>query len=269
MHNESSLPVLESTAAAEADETLVGKQFKPYNILVCIPSHETIPALFAYDLCQMMNLTLSVMPSEMGHDLGLAMNIGTYIHKSRTELLEQALASGASHILWLDSDMRFPPDALLRLLRHQKPVVGINYSKRRFPPEFVAIKRVPDPEALDDFGEFLLTNEESTGLAEVDAVGFGMVLMETEGMEALPDPRHEPWFTYKQTKAGQTIGEDVYFCKYMLQERLKHRILVDQDLSWECAHIGSFQYRCSHAALAMEDGLVNYPTPAVAAEEAA
>lgn len=247
----------------QQDEQIVGN--KPFNILVCVPTHEQVHALFAYDLAQMMNLTLAVMPAEMGHDVGLAMNIGTYIHKSRTELLEMALQAGATHVLWLDSDMRFPADALLRLLQHQQPVVGINYSKRRMPPEFVAIKRVPEVDGDGDLGEICVTDERSTGLEEVEALGFGCVLMETEALMGLPDPRQEPWFFYQLTNDGRTIGEDVYFCKFMLRDKLGLRIFVDHDLSWQCSHIGSFEYRTSHAAAAMHDGYVNYDP---AAEEA-
>jgi hypothetical protein len=37
---------------------------------------------------------------------------------------------GASHILFLDSDMTFPPDTLQRLLDHKVPIVGADYVKR-------------------------------------------------------------------------------------------------------------------------------------------
>lgn len=239
----------------EDDEVLIGH--KPFNILVCIPAHYKCHSLFTYSLTQMTNLTIAVLGPQ--HDVGVAMNIGTYVHKSRTELLQAALNADATHVLWVDSDMRFPADALLRLLRHQVPVVGINYAKKDMPPEFVAIKRVPEAEAAEgDYGAFLRTDEKSTGLEEVDAVGFGLVLMETAALADLPDPGKDPWFWYKQTSDGRTIGEDVYFCKYMLQERLGQRIFVDHDLSWECSHIGDFEYRCAHAALAEDDGSVRY-----------
>ena len=199
----------------------------------------------AFDLAQMMALTVSFMPPDEGHELGLHMNVGTYIHQSRTELLQSALELGASHVLWLDSDMRFPTDSLLRLLKRDVPVVGINYSKRRLPPEFVAVKKIPWE--ADEVGEACITSEESTGLEEVDALGFGMVLMETATLVNLPDPLHDPWFWFDKTPAGRVIGEDVYFCKFMLQDRLSQRIFVDHDLSKECAHIGGFEFRCDHA----------------------
>jgi len=248
---------------AQPDEQIIGAN--AMNILVMVPCGEMLHSLFAYDLVQMMNLTLSVMPPNAG-DIGLMMNIRTYIHRSRTELLEGALAAGATHVLWLDSDMRFPPDALLRLLQRDLPIVGINYAKREMPPSFVAIKKVPDPDDPSAKGQVLVTDEKSTGCEEVDALGFGCVLMETSALIGLPDPKVEPWFSYRQTASGDTIGEDVYFCKYMLQERLGQRIFVDHDLSWDCAHLGAFSYKTAHAAAARDDGSVNYEP---AAQEAA
>ncbi len=223
----------------------------PYNIMVVVPSHEYVHALFTYDLCQMMNLTVAAMPAHLGHELGFALNIGTYIHKSRTELLQTALEQGATHVLWVDSDMRFPQDALLRLLQHQVPMVGINYSKRRWPPEYVAIKRIPEKEG--DVGEFLRTDADSEGLEEVDAVGMGLVLMETDFLANLPDPKKEPWFGFKTLADGREVGEDVYFCKFIVKDLLGQRIFVDHDLSWECSHIGTHEYRCGHAAIMADE----------------
>lgn len=219
---------------------------QPFKIIVSIPTHEHVHALFAYDLAQMMTLTTSLMPPDEGHSLGLAMNIGTYIHNSRTELLQQALETKSTHVLWLDSDMRFPADSLIRLLKHRQAVVGINYSKRRIPAEFVAVERMPTKKDL--VGRFLYTGRESEGLAEVQSMGFGMVLMETAALVNLPDPKHDPWFWFAKTEDGRTIGEDVYFCTEMLRKRLKLRLFVDQDLSWQCEHMGSFGYKCAHAA---------------------
>lgn len=219
----------------------------PIRLQILIPTHEKVDALFAFDLGQMMAFTAAVMPENCA--IGMEMNIGTYIHKSRTELLQSALSSGATHVLWLDSDMRFPKDAFVRLLQRNVPIVGINYSKRRMPPEFVALKKIPWDGGP---GEVLETPDDATGLVEVDALGFGCVLMETATLVNLPDPQYDPWFWFDKTPEGRTIGEDVYFCKFMLQDMLNQRIFVDQDLSLQCAHIGQFEFRCDHVVQAEE-----------------
>jgi hypothetical protein len=188
--------------------------------------------------------------------IALAFNVGTYVHKSRNELLLDALTAHeqdperprATHILWLDADMRFPRDAAIRLLKHQVPVVGINYSTRKMPPEFVAIKQITQDEDATSGSKLVSDWEESTGLEEVDAIGFGFVMMEAAALVNLPDPRYDPWFFFEMTKHGTLMGEDVYFCVKMLKERLGLRVLVDHDLSKDCSHIGDFEYKLYHPA---------------------
>jgi hypothetical protein len=213
-------------------------------LAICVPCYEKVDALFAYDLAQLVSVTMSVMPEGQGHDIGILMNIGTYVHQSRQELLQAAIDSGATHVLWLDSDMRFPADAFLRLLKHELPVVGVNYVKRRVPPEFVAVKRTRKG---DQPGMALETWDHSTGLEEVELLGFGCVLMATSALQKLPDPTLEDWFAYGKTEEGDPIGEDAWFCMKMLRDKCEQRIFVDHDLSKECGHLGQFEFKTYHA----------------------
>jgi len=222
----------------------------PINLGIVIPTMEHVHALFAYDLAQLMGYTASVMPDHCS--IGLHMNVGTYIHKSRTELLQDALAAGATHILWLDSDMRFPQDAAIRLLQRQVPFVGINYSTRRMPPEFVGIKKVPRGDDDPADGIRLQTLDESEGLEEVDALGFGCFLMEAATLVNLPDPAYDPWFWFEKTRYGMEVGEDVFFCLRMIQDTLNDRIFVDHDLSKECGHLGTLEYKIYHPWVTIE-----------------
>ena len=48
----------------------------------------------------------------------------------RNSTVEIALQQGCDYIMWIDSDMKMPPDTLLKLLRHQTDIVGATYSKR-------------------------------------------------------------------------------------------------------------------------------------------
>lgn len=214
-------------------------------IQILVPTHDNIPALFAYDLAQMMAFTTAIMPE--GVELGLSFNIGTYIHISRNELLHDAMEQGADYALWLDSDMRFPREMLVALLNRDKNVVGINYSTRRVPPQFVASKNVrTQPERV-------ATLASSEGLEEVDIIGFGGVLINMDILRDLPHYKDEPWFHFDRADDGGLIGEDSYFCLRILQDRLGEKIYIDHDLSKACAHIGSFEYKTDHAELTVEE----------------
>ena len=70
---------------------------------------------------------------------------GTYLPQQRMTLVKEAFQSGSTHILWIDSDMRFPKDALIRLLDRDLPIVGANYPMRRTPiiPTATNLKGMP------------------------------------------------------------------------------------------------------------------------------
>lgn len=207
-------------------------------ITIAIPTHDTVPALFTYDVASLCAYTVAALPEDVA--FGINMVSGTYVHAARQELADAVLEQGADWVLWLDSDMRFPRDALVRLLQHRESVVGINYAKRGVPSGFVAIKTVGNP------GEQLETRGDSAGLEEVQALGFGCVLIRGTVLHQLPDPKETPWFQHRHMGGGLWIGEDVHFCEMLRAAGV--RLFVDHDLSRDCAHIGQFEYRLEHAA---------------------
>lgn len=209
-------------------------------IAIAMVSHDMVPIGFAYDLANLVAFTAASLPE--GTELGVNLVSGTYVHAGREQMLKGdgrnngLLAQGVTHILWVDTDMRFPKDALARLWQHNVDMVGINYSTRGAPCNYVAIKTVGDDENV---GCKLETTSDSEGIEEVDAVGFGMVLMKAKAMNNMPID--EPWFWFEYLpKRRQMIGEDVYFCS--LLKKHGGRIFVDHDLSRKCAHIGQYEY---------------------------
>lgn len=212
-------------------------------VMVVVPTHDNCKALFAYDLAQMMGFTSAALLEPQGPLKGINLSFltGTYIHRARQRLVEAALEQDADYILWLDSDMRFPPDTLVRLLNRDKDLVGANYSKRGFPPEFVAVKSIQNDEQC-------VTGPDSEGVESVEALGFGVVLMRVSALLDLHNPRgpEGPWFFFKwDEEKGSAFGEDVYFCELFRQAG--HEIFVDHDLSKLCGHIGDFEFRVEHA----------------------
>jgi len=200
-------------------------------VMIAIPSHDMVPMRFAgalAALCAFPGHAFAGTP-----EINILLN--TYVYDARERLAEQAVASGASHVLWIDSDMTFPRDALLRLLTHDVAMVGINYSTRVSPPVFVAKAN----------GARVRTSGGSTGLQEVEGVGFGLVLMRTIVLEMTMDagaPIFGPkWIPERK----QFMGEDFAFCERARAAGVA--IYVDHDLSKECAHIGAREFRTSDA----------------------
>lgn len=217
-------------------------------VMVAVPTHDMVPALFSYDLAGMMAFTCSnfVGPDRLIESVGLVFLTNTYIHRARQELAEEAIKRGVDCVLWLDSDMRFPKETLIYLLKHNEDIVGVNYSKRGIPPEFVAAKSHSPPERL-------VTGPDSTGLEEVESVGFGVVLMRASVLRTLDPPERSghPWFWHEWVAEGDThVGEDVFFCR--MAREAGFTVYVDHDLSKACAHIGTLEFTTEHPLAVLE-----------------
>lgn len=224
-----------------------------YNISVVVPSGTEVKAYFAFDLANMMIYTAEnyLKPGNLSK-LNLAFQVATYIHSARQILADASLNIGSHYTLFIDSDMRFPPDALIKLLLHGKPMVGINACTRSIPPRFTAIKAVTGPNG--EAGTILRTEPDSTGLEAVEGIGFGMVLIRQDVFLALPPPTELPWFWFDWIKGheGNTqVGEDVHFCKLVREAGFE--ILVDHDLSKKIKHIGNMEFDSS-CPLSYEEG---------------
>lgn len=216
---------------------------KKLKISILIPTHDVVPALWANDLACMLAYT-GEMVGEKVH-IQLLMLTNTYIQQARNKLVAHALSEEQppDYLLFIDSDMRFPKDALFRALAHDKDVVAVNYSTRQSPAQYISIKERGYIGPVGDFRQNRLpTLEESTGLEKAHAVGGGFLLMKAHIFENLP----YPWFHIEAKPGGEVVGEDVYFCR--LLEDAGIDVWVDHDLSKMIGHIGQFIYKTEHAA---------------------
>jgi hypothetical protein len=161
---------------------------------------------------------------------GIGFNVirGTILPSSRQSLAREALETGVSHTLWIDTDMAFPKDTLHRLARADKDMIGINARGRRPPYPFLA-------EATATAR--LETKKDSTGIVEVHRVGFGLVLIKTDVFRKMD----APFFDFEWLKETASFrGEDYYFCEKARTYGVE--FWVDHDLSKQVAHIGDFAF---------------------------
>lgn len=202
-------------------------------IAIAIPSHDLAPVAFASDLAAMAIYSRAALDPEVS--LGVTTLAGTYIHSARRRMLKLCIAAKCTHILWLDSDMRFPPDALVQLLNRNLPLIGINYAQRVFPTDFVAFERLSE-----EGNTKLATLPDSTGVVPVDALGFGCLLMRQDVFKVLPPLAEDPWFGFDWRPDENEVGEDVHFCRMIKARGIQP--YVDQDLSKQCGHSGMFHF---------------------------
>jgi hypothetical protein len=207
-------------------------------VCVAVPSGDDVKAAFAFDLTQLVGATIG---ARKDIDVRLSTVQGTIIHTARRDLVRMALKGDCTHILFLDSDMRFPRNALVRLLSHGVPIVGANYVTRRPNPKPVTFASDTSDK------ERVYTELTSTGLQEVDSTGFGVMLIHLDVFRNLS----EPWFSFEWKTPQWMVGEDVYFCRKARTE-LEVPTFIDHDLSQEIRHVGTYEYHMTDALVARD-----------------
>ena len=144
---------------------------------------------------------------------------------NREKLAKQALDEGATHVMFLDDDMKFHPRVLSILLGRRQDIVVTNYLIKTMPPvDFVAV-------GLD--GERVPLREGDTGLLPVLYSGFGVSLFRTEVLRKIP----QPWFmpVFNPEKCEYTTEDNPFFAR---ARAAGYTVYLDQDASQLVEHIG-------------------------------
>ena len=148
------------------------------------------------------------------------LRISCDIVSSRTWLVNEAIKNGGTHILFVDSDMVFPPQVINRLLSHGKEIVGVQYNKREFP-----LKGVYEP----------LGEKSETELYKAKHVGTGLMLIDLSIFTKLGSP----WFNFGRDSQGAlALGEDVWFCN--TARDAGHDVWIDPTIL--TGHCGEYTY---------------------------
>ncbi len=204
----------------------------PPKLGIVIPSGDQVHANFA--------MSLAAMTYSMGIPLALINQKGSSIAANRNNGLQQCLDHGMDWCLMIDSDITFPSDAALRLLKHaiqnDLDIVGATYARRSVPHNNLAVP---------------LNRESATvsGLTEVEALPTGFLMIRVACLAQMK----RPYFRFHAIEEGEAlpamfrdmapdtgepriIGEDYYFCVAAKSAGL--RIWLDSDLSFELVHWG-------------------------------
>jgi len=168
-----------------------------------------IQADFLYSFIQMEKPAFSLIHGDNGP-----------IDTLRNDIVEKALAIGATKLIMMDVDMIYHPKTISSLLARKLPVVGA-LTFRRYPPfdalmlrEKKLTERISGYESVEEW--------EEGDLVEVDATGAGCLMFDTSIFRKLP----RPWFKFvKDADTGATVGEDIGLCQNM--KAAGYKIFVD------------------------------------------
>lgn len=146
------------------------------------------------------------------HDVTFRIAYGYQVDVNRNKLCSQVLAGTYSHIFFVDSDVRVPPDALDYLLSCDEDIVLGYYSHRGQRTWDGTTSSLVKPDQIG-YSELFTTDELSKMYGrdrrkiEVGAGGMGCGLISRNALETIG----EPWFHYRDRRKGD-LSEDYWFC---------------------------------------------------------
>lgn len=189
-------------------------------VAIAVPSGDMVHAEFA--------MRLANMCLDPGASCFIVNARSSLVMVGRNQCVQAAQLAGASHILFLDSDIVFPADLLSRLLTHDKDIVGGLYVQRAPPHR---------PVGMTIEGRIEVVPE---GLRRMASMPTGCLLIKMPVFGALS----QPWFNTKCV-GEKIMGEDVYFCENARQAG--YDVWCDGTLSRVLGHIGSHTYGLTDA----------------------
>ena len=141
-------------------------------------------------------------------DVQFSFLTSSLIYKSRTELGQMALQEHADYVLWLDSDVVFPPTLLVDLIQDMEGrdmITGI-YHMRGAPFHPVIWKKLRQGLTIDENEDEAYLTYPRDGLFKVEGCGFGTVMMKAEVLKNVINKYHELFAPIPG------YGEDLSFC---------------------------------------------------------
>lgn len=201
---------------------------EPVKLAISICSNRPFPPRAAIALSMMVHYLTAY-----GVPFGLLTRLqASLLPQARQDCLDEALADGCTHQLWVDDDIEMPADCVLRMLHSMKEnphmdVIAVNYCRKQDELQYTA-------EGLD--GKMMVSSNK-LGLEEVSTCGMGLMLVRLDKLRYIPSPHFSiEW----SSDYGKYRGEDRFFIKKLRDEGL--RVFVDHGISNYTQHWGDLGY---------------------------
>ena len=165
---------------------------------ICIPCMDSVQTEFFHSAVRMQHVGL----------VDWKIHSCSLIYKARNDLGEAAVAEGGDYVLWLDSDVMFPSSLLADMIADMDGrdiLTGIYHMRR---PPFAPViwsklrKGMTESENVTE----ICVEYPKDEIFEVEACGFGCVLMRTEVLKTVMNERHDLFSPISG------YGEDLSFC---------------------------------------------------------
>ena len=188
-------------------------------VTIGVPSGDHIHARFATSL-------IGLILSSKGIEVNYINFMSSRITMNRSEIVKFAQEHKSSHLLFIDSDMTFPSNALLELLNWDKDIVAATACKRE--------EGLQQPIGIPFDSNEAMTNKR---LIKMRFVGMPFMLIKT----SVFDQFKKPYFAEPIDENGDLIPEDNFFCMKALEAGFD--IWCDLGLSMNIGHLGTKEYK--------------------------
>lgn len=179
-------------------------QHRQIKVMLCLPSGRTWEARTATCVAGIVGFSV-----QHGIHIGIANMEGSMITKQRNDLVEMARKENSDYMFFIDTDIVIPPDSLVRLLQHNKEVVGATYNKKV--PPFETLGKLKGERPTDD-------ELRKGGLREAELLPTGILLIKMSVFDKIPKP-----YFYE---SYEWPGNDGVEC---LKEYLRHNFATFAD----------------------------------------
>lgn len=179
-------------------------------LAIGVPLPQTVSGSFLQNIISLITYTSKLDFIEELHYIDKG---GVRTDKNRNVILQNALERGCTHIFWIDADMLFPHDAVEKLYKAEKDIIGCLYYKRTEPYDPVGYVAGTNP--IKPFRSLRADRLPQDEVVEVDGLGFGGMLVSMDVYKNMGDDK---WMVYDKNfhlpfEIEGQLTHDLVFCR--------------------------------------------------------
>ena len=179
------------------------------SIMICVPCFDKLDTAFVMAMEKM---------TRVGR-VGVSYLPGSLVYAAREDLAREAVARKFDYTLWIDSDMVFQPDFMLKMLENDKDILCSLFFRRKPPYTPALYKKLraglkPEENEIEGYEDY-----PRDSVFEVDACGFAGVLVKTKVFEDVLNKYGSVFIPIPG------FGEDISFC--LRARNLGYKIYCD------------------------------------------
>lgn len=154
---------------------------------------------------------------------------GDPVDFAREKCVDAMMAEGCDAIVWIDTDLIVPPDALVRLVRMSNagyPIAGGLYRRAMNTPEAQHLLTRTNSVTWATLEE--LREKAQGGVTQVAMTAGGFTIVRREVYDLLREKNGPPWYSCYDSVTGDWPIEDTYFYRRVYSANIP--VFVDPEL---------------------------------------